>query len=104
MSARFAPRDTRGIVLVATARSSTALHPLLNTSHIFDENVDIKAPSQVARKEVNSSFISSFFVYPTFHLDAFRMCLPKDITDDKATELKRELYLSHNSDRGLFGG
>jgi hypothetical protein len=104
MSARFAPRDTRGIVLVATARTSTALHPLLNTSHIFDENINIKAPSKVARREVNNSFIYAFFVYPTFHIDAFWIRPPKDITDDKALNFKREFYLSCNSNRGLFGG
>ncbi|KAI0349828.1 AAA-domain-containing protein [Trametes cingulata] len=51
-SARSAAPNANGIVLLAGAESQAALHPLLNSSHIFKEVVHLKPPSKDARKEV----------------------------------------------------
>ncbi|KAI0363690.1 AAA-domain-containing protein [Pilatotrama ljubarskyi] len=51
-SSRSAAPNARGIVLLAGAESQAALHPLLNSSHIFKEVVHLKPPSKAARKEV----------------------------------------------------
>ncbi|KAJ7188574.1 P-loop containing nucleoside triphosphate hydrolase protein [Mycena filopes] len=51
-SARFAAPNSRGIVLLATASSTAALHPLINGAHIFEEIVSVKAPNKSARKEI----------------------------------------------------
>ncbi|KAI0819707.1 AAA-domain-containing protein [Trametes gibbosa] len=51
-SARSAAPNASGVVLLAAAESPAALHPLLNSSHIFKEVVHLKPPSKDARKEV----------------------------------------------------
>ncbi|KAI0631588.1 AAA-domain-containing protein [Trametes polyzona] len=51
-SARSAAPNASGIVVIAAAESQAALHPLLNSSHIFKEVVHLKPPSKDARKEV----------------------------------------------------
>ncbi|KAK0454604.1 P-loop containing nucleoside triphosphate hydrolase protein [Armillaria borealis] len=40
-SARSASPNSRGVILIATAPSTSALHPLLNSKHIFDARRDI---------------------------------------------------------------
>ncbi|KAH9846022.1 AAA-domain-containing protein [Lenzites betulinus] len=51
-SARSGAPNASGVVLLAAAESPAALHPLLNSSHIFKEVVHLKPPSKDARKEV----------------------------------------------------
>ncbi|KAJ7782814.1 P-loop containing nucleoside triphosphate hydrolase protein [Mycena metata] len=51
-SARVAAPNSRGVVLLATASSTAALHPLINGAHIFEEVVSVKAPNKNARKEI----------------------------------------------------
>lgn len=51
-SARSAAQNSRGIVILATTTSTTDLHPLLSSSHIFDEVVNVKSPNKDARKDV----------------------------------------------------
>ncbi|OJT04218.1 Peroxisome biosynthesis protein PAS1 [Trametes pubescens] len=51
-SSRSAAPNASGVVLLAAAESQAALHPLLNSSHIFKEVVHLKPPSKDARKEV----------------------------------------------------
>ncbi|KAI0739475.1 AAA-domain-containing protein [Daedaleopsis nitida] len=51
-SSRSAAPNTSGVVLLAAAESQAALHPLLNSSHLFQEVVHLKPPSKDARKEV----------------------------------------------------
>ncbi|KAF8170325.1 P-loop containing nucleoside triphosphate hydrolase protein [Mycena galopus ATCC 62051] len=51
-SARSAAPNSRGVVLLATASSAAALHPILNGAHVFEDVVSVKAPSKNARKEI----------------------------------------------------
>ncbi|KAL1943757.1 hypothetical protein VTO73DRAFT_4202 [Trametes versicolor] len=51
-SSRSAAPNASRVVLLAAAESQAALHPLLNSSHIFKEVVHLKPPSKDARKEV----------------------------------------------------
>lgn len=56
-SARSASLNSRGIILIGTAESTTALHPLLSSLHLFAEVVHVKPPNKDARRDV-SSFMS----------------------------------------------
>ncbi|KAJ6495661.1 P-loop containing nucleoside triphosphate hydrolase protein [Mycena vitilis] len=51
-SARSAAPNSRGVVLLATASSTAALHPLINGAHIFEDVVSVKSPNKNARKEI----------------------------------------------------
>ncbi|KAJ7647537.1 P-loop containing nucleoside triphosphate hydrolase protein [Roridomyces roridus] len=51
-SCRAVVPNSRGLVLLATAVSSAALHPLVNRAHLFEDVVNVKAPSKSARKEI----------------------------------------------------
>ncbi|KAJ7497026.1 P-loop containing nucleoside triphosphate hydrolase protein [Mycena latifolia] len=51
-SARSFASNSRGVVLIATASSTAALHPLLNSAHIFEDIVNVKSPNKNARKEI----------------------------------------------------
>ncbi|KAF7362140.1 putative peroxisomal biogenesis AAA ATPase pex1 [Mycena venus] len=51
-AARSAAPNSRGVVLLATASSTAALHPLVNGAHIFEDVVSVKAPNKNARKEI----------------------------------------------------
>ncbi|KAJ7874791.1 P-loop containing nucleoside triphosphate hydrolase protein [Mycena olivaceomarginata] len=51
-SARAAAPNSRGVVLLATAASAAALHPVVNGAHLFEEVVSVKAPNKGARKEI----------------------------------------------------
>lgn len=42
--------DLSGIILIATAESQSALHPLLSSSHLFKQSVHLKPPDRNARK------------------------------------------------------
>lgn len=52
-SPRSASPNARGIVLLATAPSVSALHPLLNSRHVFTETIHVKAPNKDARRDVS---------------------------------------------------
>jgi len=41
-----------GIILIATAESQSALHPLLSSSHLFKQTVHLKPPDKNARKQI----------------------------------------------------
>ncbi|KAJ7690688.1 P-loop containing nucleoside triphosphate hydrolase protein [Mycena rosella] len=51
-SARSFASNSRGVVVLATASSTAALHPLINGAHIFEDVVTVKSPSKNARKEI----------------------------------------------------
>ncbi|KAM6502170.1 P-loop containing nucleoside triphosphate hydrolase protein [Amanita muscaria] len=51
-AARSFPPNFRGILLLATATSKTALHALVTSSHIFQEVVNLLPPSKQARREM----------------------------------------------------
>jgi peroxin-1 len=59
-SARAAAPNSRGVVLLATAASAAALHPVVNGAHLFEEVVSVKAPNKGARKEVCLSPLAPF--------------------------------------------
>jgi peroxin-1 len=44
--------NSRGIVLLASATSTAALHPLISTAHIFQDVVNVKPPNKDARRDV----------------------------------------------------
>lgn len=47
--------DFRGIVLFASSQSQAAIHPILATTHIFQEIVSVKPPTKSARRDVSNS-------------------------------------------------
>jgi peroxin-1 len=51
-SARAIAPNTRGVVILATAQSQAALHPLIGTAHIYSEAINVQPPNKDARKEV----------------------------------------------------
>ena len=44
--------DLSGIILIATAESQSALHPLLSASHLFKQTMHLKPPDKNARKQI----------------------------------------------------
>ena len=46
--------NARPIILLATAQSSTSLHPLLSTTHMLGETVSLRGPSKSGRRDVRS--------------------------------------------------
>ncbi|TBU28822.1 AAA-domain-containing protein [Dichomitus squalens] len=73
-SARSAAPNASGVVLLAAAESQASLHPLLNSSHLFQEVVNLKPPSKDARKEVLAHLVKE-------HMDS------SDIAQDPAAPL-----------------
>ena len=51
-AARAAPLNSRGVLLIATASSSAAVHPLLMQSQVFAETVNVMPPGKEGRKMV----------------------------------------------------
>ncbi|SCZ90288.1 BZ3500_MvSof-1268-A1-R1_Chr1-3g01895 [Microbotryum saponariae] len=45
--------SSRPIVLIATAQSSTSLHPLLTTTHLLGETISLRGPNKAGRKDVS---------------------------------------------------
>lgn len=72
-SARSAPMNCRGIILLATAPSSAALHPLISTAHIFEEVVTVIPPNKDARRDVRR-FPRRFTLSQTSPLDSIEDC------------------------------
>lgn len=56
-SARTTTRNTRGIILLATATSTTALHHLISAAHIFQDVVNLKPPDKIARRDIIASIV-----------------------------------------------
>jgi peroxin-1 len=51
---RSIPINFRGVVMIATAKTSAAIHPLLKQLHIFEDTINVLPPNKDARKEVNA--------------------------------------------------
>ena len=49
--------DTRGITLIATAQSETALHPKIIRSHLFKYTFKLMPPNREARRDVRAQFL-----------------------------------------------
>ena len=61
--------------MVATAKSSAAIHPLLKQLHVFEDTINVLPPNKEARKEVDADAPSpEFACSPLLSLDivAFR--------------------------------
>ncbi|RDB24902.1 Peroxisome biosynthesis protein PAS1 [Hypsizygus marmoreus] len=56
-SARTAMPNSRGIVLLATANSTAALHPLVSTAHVFQDTIHVKPPNKDARRDILTSIV-----------------------------------------------
>ncbi|GAW05575.1 AAA-domain-containing protein [Lentinula edodes] len=54
---RSASVNYRGIILLATAPSSAALHPLIGTAHVFEEVVNVTPPNKDARRDILAKII-----------------------------------------------
>lgn len=74
-SARSASPNSRGVILITTAPSASALHPLLNSKHIFSEIVHVKAPNKDARRDILSQIVKD------------RLELAEDMREDPAAPL-----------------
>lgn len=53
--ARQASRNSRGILLIATANSTTSLHSFISGAHVFKEVVNLTPPNKQARKQVGNT-------------------------------------------------
>ncbi|PIL32676.1 transporter [Ganoderma sinense ZZ0214-1] len=73
-SSRATAPNASGVVLLAAAESQASLHPLLNSSHLFQEVLNLKPPSKDARKEVLAHLVKE-------HMNA------SDITQDPTAPL-----------------
>jgi peroxin-1 len=51
---RSTPTNFRGVVMIATAKNSAAIHPLLKQLHVFEDIINVLPPNKDARKEVNA--------------------------------------------------
>ena len=49
--------DLSGIILLATAESQAALHPLLSATHLFKQVVHLKPPDKNARKQILAQIV-----------------------------------------------
>ncbi|KZT01895.1 AAA-domain-containing protein [Laetiporus sulphureus 93-53] len=56
-SARTAAPNANGVILLATAESQAALHPSLNSSHLFQEVVALKPPGKDARRDILAQLV-----------------------------------------------
>ncbi|KAF9460743.1 P-loop containing nucleoside triphosphate hydrolase protein [Collybia nuda] len=55
--ARTAMTNSRGIILLASATSTSALHPLLSIAHVFQDVVNVKPPNKDARRAIIAHII-----------------------------------------------
>ncbi|KAJ7128978.1 P-loop containing nucleoside triphosphate hydrolase protein [Mycena crocata] len=70
-SAHSIVSNSRGVVLLATASSTAALHPLVNSAHIFEDVVNVKSPNKNARKEILARIVQERLnVARDMHVDA----------------------------------
>ncbi|KAG5341525.1 hypothetical protein C0989_009886 [Termitomyces sp. Mn162] len=74
-SSRTAPRNSRGLLLLATATSTASLHPLVNSAHIFQEEIKVKPPNNDARRDIMRSIVDG------------RLAAAQDIRLDTASPL-----------------
>ncbi|KAF8895717.1 P-loop containing nucleoside triphosphate hydrolase protein [Gymnopilus junonius] len=74
-SARTAPFNFRGIIILATAESTSSIHPLINTAHVFKEVVHVTPPNKEARRDILSRLVHE------------RLKIAKDITQDPDTPI-----------------
>ncbi|KDE09691.1 hypothetical protein MVLG_00095 [Microbotryum lychnidis-dioicae p1A1 Lamole] len=51
--------SSRPIILIATAQSSTSLHPLLTTTHLLGETISLKGPNKAGRKDIVKALVSA---------------------------------------------
>lgn len=49
--------DMSGIIILATAESQAALHPLLSATHLFKQVVHLKPPDKNARKQILAQIV-----------------------------------------------
>lgn len=49
---RSIPTNFRGVVMIATAKNSASIHPLLKQLHVFEDTINVLPPNKEARKEV----------------------------------------------------
>ncbi|THG97215.1 hypothetical protein EW026_g4735 [Hermanssonia centrifuga] len=71
---RFAAPNARGILLLASAESTAAIHPRLNTAHVFREVIHLKPPGKDARRDILANIAQT-------HIDA------SDLTQDPSSPL-----------------
>jgi len=54
---RSIPTNFRGVVMIAIAKSSATVHPLLKQLHVFEDTIKVLPPNKEARKEILSHFV-----------------------------------------------
>jgi peroxin-1 len=78
--------------MIATSVSTTSIHPLLNSMHLFKEVVHIQPPNKHARRDVRVYLIVPCANHLTFHQILYRIVestleTAADITIDSETPL-----------------
>ncbi|SCV68391.1 BQ2448_512 [Microbotryum intermedium] len=51
--------SSRPIILIATAQSSTSLHPLLITTHLLGETIPLRGPNKAGRKDIVKALVGA---------------------------------------------
>ncbi|KAG9088465.1 Peroxisome biosynthesis protein pex1 [Ceratobasidium sp. 370] len=66
----FAASPARGVAILATCASPSALHPLLASSHVFACKVQLRAPDKAARRDILSRIVRRRFATSDLKSDA----------------------------------
>ncbi|KAM0755823.1 AAA-domain-containing protein [Meredithblackwellia eburnea MCA 4105] len=79
------------VIILATSQSSASLHPLLSTTHLLGETVNLRGPSKTARRDIISSLVkrkvesSNLVVAPSLNFASVAAItegyLPADLRD-----------------------
>ncbi|QRV84134.1 AAA family ATPase [Ceratobasidium sp. AG-Ba] len=68
----FASAPAPGVAILASCTSPSALHPLLNASHVFAHKVQLRAPDKNARRDILSRIVKRRFATSDLSSDSER--------------------------------
>ncbi|QRV98170.1 AAA family ATPase [Ceratobasidium sp. AG-Ba] len=88
----FASPPAPGVAILASCTSPSALHPLLNASHVFAHKVQLRAPDKNARRDILSRIVKRRFATSDLSSDSERplnfVALATDTEGYSATDLQ----------------
>ncbi|QRW12766.1 AAA family ATPase [Ceratobasidium sp. AG-Ba] len=88
----FASAPAPGVAILASCTSPSALHPLLNASHVFAHKVQLRAPDKNARRDILSRIVKRRFATSDLSSDSERplnfVALATDTEGYSATDLQ----------------
>ncbi|KAG9104332.1 Peroxisome biosynthesis protein pex1, partial [Ceratobasidium sp. 392] len=88
----FVASPARGVAILASCASPSALHPLLASSHVFACKVQLRAPDKAARRDILSRIVKRRFATSDLGSDVSRplnfVALATDTEGYSATDLQ----------------